>query len=888
MREATAPTPRVEDDDTPMMQQYQRIKKEHPESILFYRMGDFYEMFNEDARVASKILEIALTSRNKNKANPTAMCGIPHHSAQAYIAKLIKAGKNVAVCEQMEDPRFAKGIVKREVVRVVTPGTVLDDNMLDPKANHFLVSLFPGDNGYGLAALDLTTGLFRLTEIGGPQAELLLKDELDKLDPKEVLIPQNPLATSNPRLAWLQESAFCLRPLEDWSFSHTQAYRVLTEHFKTHSLEGFGCETWKRGVSAAGALIQYLRDTQKSALEHVTTLSTFHMDRFMHLDQATVRSLELVQSSDGTRKGTLLDLLDQSLTPMGARTIREWILKPLIVLQQIEERLDTAEEFKNNLILRNDLRTHFKEIFDLERLLGRISLSACSPRDLTALKSSLLQLPAIGALINQQKTPALSRQTETWDDLEDVYRAIHDTLADEPPFNIKDGNLIKPGCDPELDRLRSITQNGKTWIAQLEHQEKERTGIPVLKVGYNKIYGYYIEVTKKHADRVPPEFIRKQSLVNAERFISPQLKEYEEQISGAEEKILDLEQQLFQKVRTAVAKEGARIQHMARVIGRLDALLAFAETAHRNDFTRPILDDGLLLKVENGRHPVVERLNSTTRFIPNDTHLDCEDNRIQIITGPNMAGKSTYLRQVALITLMAQMGCFVPAQRAEIGIVDRIFSRVGAQDHLLKGQSTFMVEMNETANILNNATRRSLIILDEIGRGTSTFDGISIAWAIVEYLHRPETIGAKTLFATHYHELTELALVLPGVKNYCVQVKEWNDQIIFLRKIVPGGADKSYGIQVARLAGLPESVLKRAQEVLHNLETGELNEAGMPKIGQSLANGETPEPQQLPLFRETEHPVLRKLGEVSPDELSPKQAMEVLYELTRMLRGSQP
>jgi DNA mismatch repair protein MutS len=873
-------------DETPMMQQYQSIKRDYPDAILFFRMGDFYEMFNEDAKTASKILEIALTSRNKNQANPVPMCGIPHHSSNLYISKLVKQGKKIAVCEQVEDPKQAKGLVRREVVRVITPGTVLEDHLLDPKSHHYLASIYIGKDGTGLAAVDLSTGEFRVTEIKDTGSYNLLADELIKLDPREVIAPESTLNGENPPLTGFFNTSTCLNPCEDWTYSHGEAYRQLTDHFKTHSLEGFGCENLHNAISAAGALIRYLRDTQKSALQHVNTLSTFNIHSYMWLDQATVNSLELVKSSDGDRKHSLLGLLDETCTPMGARRLKEWILKPLIDRDAVEDRLNGVTVFHDNLMDRNDLRSNLGNIHDLERLLGRISLSACSPRDLTALKSSLAVLPEIKEILRRCDSKDLQRYIESWDNLESVHQQIDKMLVDDPPYNLKDGHLIKPGCHEELDRLKSISRDGNQSIAALESRERERTGIPQLKVGFNKIYGYYIEVTKKNLDRVPEDYIRKQSLVNCERFISPELKQHETEITGAEEKIQALEQELFQDLRQTVAAEGKRIQSMALLLSELDAMASLAEVAHRHQYTRPVLKEEADLKFVNGRHPLVEQIDPSNPFIPNDTHLDCDSNQIMVITGPNMAGKSTYLRQVALITLMAQIGSYVPASEAKLGMVDRIFSRVGAQDHLLKGQSTFMVEMNEAANILNNATQRSLIILDEIGRGTSTFDGISIAWSMVEYLHGSERIGAKTLFATHYHELTELEETLPGVKNFNVQVKEWNDEIIFLRKIVPGGADKSYGIQVARLAGLPEKVLKRAHEVLFNLENSEYDELGAPKIGRSEDSEPSPGPQQLGLFAPAPSPLVQKLKEIRPDELSPRQALEKWYEILEMLRES--
>ena len=865
-----------------MMQQYHRIKKQCSDAVLFFRMGDFYEMFNEDAKIASRILQIALTSRSKNKANATPMCGIPHHSANAYISKLIKAGKKVALCEQTEDPKYAKGLVQREIVRIVTPGTVLDDTLLDPKSNHFLVSIFFGKDGLGLAALDVSTGLFKVTEISGDNAEILLRDELEKLDPKEILIPDSKLGETSGIPPWSANGKTYLHACEDWTFSFSEAYRKLTAHFKTSSLEGFGCENLRHAVSAAGALIHYLQDTQKSALTHISALSTFHIHNSMLLDQATIKSLELIRSSEGNRKNSLLDLLDSTQTPLGARKINEWILKPLVDCEAIENRLAQVDVFKENPLLRNEMRNQLQSIHDLERLVGRISLSICSARDLIALKNSIETFPEILSLLNRLETA--SQYATNWDNLENIFQLIDEKIVNDPPINLKDGHLIKPGCDEHLDRLKSISRDGKTWIAALEAKEKERTGIPVLKVGFNRIYGYYIEVTKKNIDRVPEEYIRKQSLVNAERYISPELKEYEIEITGAEEKISELELVIFQKIRQDIAAEGPRIQSMARIIGEIDALFSFAEIAHRTNYCRPVIHSDSTLKLVNGRHPLVEQIDPLNQFIPNDTLLDATDNQIMIITGPNMAGKSTFLRQVALITLMAQIGSFVPADEAQIGIVDRIFSRVGAQDHLLKGQSTFMVEMNEAANILNNATARSLIILDEIGRGTSTFDGISIAWSIVEYLHalNKELGGPKTLFATHYHELTELALVLSGVKNFNVQVKEWNDEIIFLRKIVAGGADKSYGIQVARLAGLPEKVLKRAFEVLYNLEKSEFDAVGKPKISHREDVEEDDSPQQLLMFAEDHSPILKILDNIKPDDLSPRRALDLLFELKEL------
>jgi DNA mismatch repair protein MutS len=872
--------------DTPMMRQYRAIKKDHADAVLFFRMGDFYEMFNEDAKIASAILGIALTSRSKNKANAIPMCGIPHHASALYISKLIQAGKKVALCEQTEDPKSAKGLVKREVVRVITPGTLLDDNLLDPKNHHFIVSLYFDRDSIGLAALDISTGHFKTTQIIGENREALLADELEKIDPREILIPESTLNANGNRKQWLSQGDRYLHSQEDWIFSHGEAHRLLLDHFNTHSLEGFGCEDMPTSVSAAGALIKYLQETQQSALNHVNHLSTYHVHKYMLLDQTTIKSLELVVSSENSRKNSLLDLLDLTCTAMGARRMRDWVLKPLIKKDEIQARLLLVDCFKENPILRGSVREALAHLFDLERLLGRISLGSCNARDLISLKTSAQALPEILDLLRQYDKPILQCHLDGWDNLEDIYEWIDKEIVDDPPFNLKDGNLIKAGCDAELDRLKNISRQGKSYIALLETKERERTGISVLKVGFNKIYGYYIEVTKKHIHQVPEEYIRKQSLVNAERYISPELKEYETEITGAEEKIADLENQLFQQIRQRIAEQGKRIQHVAQKLSEIDTLFAFAEVAHRNNYCLPEILDNTTLVLENGRHPLVEQIDPANQFIPNDAKLDSTENQIMIITGPNMAGKSTYLRQVALISLMAQIGSFVPASRAQVGVIDRIFSRVGAQDHLLKGQSTFMVEMNETANILNNSTPRSLLILDEIGRGTSTFDGISIAWSIVEYLNNHWSDGGpKTLFATHYHELTELELVLTGVKNFNILVREWNEDIVFLRKIAPGVADKSYGIQVARLAGLPDKVLHRAREVLFNLESGELDEVGRPKISHSDQQPSSSAPQQLQMFHEPENPALRKLQELNPDDLTPRQASETLFQLKELLRN---
>ena len=869
-----------------MMQQYQSIKRSYPGAILFYRMGDFYEMFNEDAQTASRILQIALTARNKNRPNPTPMCGIPYHSANGYISKLIKAGKNVAICEQVEDAKLAKGLVKRDVVRIVTPGTFLDESNMDPKAPHNLVAVFSDRKGYGIAAIDLSTGHFKTAELTGPSAADLLIGELEKLNPMEILIPDS--GAEHEREEWLRGFENRLQKEEGWAFSFSDAHQRLTEHFGSNSLEGFGCENMHLAVGSAGALLRYLQETQKSALPHIRSLTTYSLSSDMLLDQSAIRSLELVQSSDGNRKGSLLDILDQSQTPMGARKIREWILKPLSEKDAISERHNRVENLLQNPIDREEIRKALKSIYDLERLLSRLTLASTgSPRDLISLKNSLSVLPSIFNQLQGIDCEAFDQWLEKWDNLNDLFDYIEKWIEDDPPQSLKDGHVIKAGCSEELDRLKKIKHTTRQWIIELEAREKKRTGIPILKVGYNKIYGYYIEITKKNIDRVPAEYIRKQSLVNAERYISPELKEFENEISGAEEKISELEGELFQEVKKKVLSHGTRIQNMASLIAEVDGLCCFALNASQNNYCRPQLCNDSVLRIVNGRHPLIEKIDASHLFVANDLDLDGADKQIMIITGPNMAGKSTYLRQVALIVLMAQIGSFVPADEVQMSVVDRIFSRVGAQDHLQKGQSTFMVEMNETANILNHASEKSLIILDEIGRGTSTYDGISIAWSIVEYLHRGEKkFGPKTLFATHYHELTQLSSELPGVINFNVQVKEWNDEIIFLRKIASGGADKSYGIQVARLAGLPNQVLERAREVLDNLESADFKDSDISRIGQADNNNQDASPKQMGLFSPLPNPVIERLNQLSPDELSPRQALEIIYQLVEQARES--
>ncbi len=875
------------------MKQYREIKRQHVDSILLFRMGDFYEMFDQDAVTASKILEITLTARNKSKGIETPLCGFPYHAVDGYIAKLIRRGFKVAVCEQVEDPKLAKGIVKREVIRVVTPGTVLDSNLLDAKDNNYLAALCPAKDGVGLSFLDISTGDFYLSEVHGVGNLAELDTLLSRFSPREIVMPKT-FAPDAQLTGLLRQYTQAINGYDDWTFDRETAYRTLLGHFKTASLDGFDVAGMKLGISAAGAVLRYIEDTQKTGLSNIVRIKPFRAQEYMVLDAPCQRNLELVRNMyDGSVRGTLLAVLDFTVTSMGGRKLREWLLNPQMDAAEIEHRLDAVVELKEGHQLRDTLRAALGEVYDLERLISRVSLGVANARDLLALKQSFTALPGIHALVAEAQSKLLFTLADHWDDLGDVHDLIDGAIADDPPYTLREGRLIKKGHDRELDELRSISTEGKGWIAGIEQRERERTGINSLKVSYNKVFGYYIEVTKANLASVPEDFIRKQTLTNAERFITPELKEYEEKVLGAEEKILAMEFRLFQQVREAVAAQTARIQEMARRLAVLDALDSLAEAAAKNNYARPSILDNDTLRIVEGRHPVIEQLTPEERFIPNDTLLDCEENQIIILTGPNMAGKSTYMRQVALITLMAQMGSFVPAREASIGLVDRIFTRVGASDFIARGQSTFMVEMNESANILNNATDRSLIILDEIGRGTSTFDGISIAWAVAEYIH--ESLRSRTLFATHYHELTELALTMNRVKNYTVAIKEWNDQIIFLRRVIEGGADKSYGIQVARLAGLPQKVIQRAKEVLANLEKAEFDDMGAPVAAHQeqkttsrrggAGKKDEPEEPQLGLYASEAGLLYQELRDLDLDTMTPLEAMNRLHDLKKKVDG---
>ncbi|MDY3971640.1 MAG: DNA mismatch repair protein MutS, partial [Clostridia bacterium] len=795
---------------TPMMTQYLKTKEEYPDSILFYRLGDFYEMFFDDAIKASKELEITLTGKDCGLEERAPMCGVPFHSASVYIAKLIEKGYKVAICEQVEDPKLAKGIVKREVIRVVTPGTVIDEELLDEKTNNYLAVIYSQKDIYGFAVSDISTGEIYTTEIAGADEAL---NEIARYEPKEILV--NSVAAE--KLTGQVELRFHITPDEctDEFFENTYFEEKILRQFNKKSLAEIGLADKKYAVYAVGAMIAYLEHTQKMSLTYLNTINTYEVNQYMDLDVNTRRNLEITETMrDKAKKGSLLWVLDNTQTSMGARLLKQWVEKPLINPIEINKRLYSVKELTDNVMLRDEMAAVLSGTYDISRIISRISIGTVTPRDLIALKMTLLKLPELEYTLSSVKSPMLSEMRKDFDLLEDVAGFLERAINDEPPALLRDGNVIKEGFNEEIDKLRIAMRDGKKWLAEVESEEREKTGIAKLKVGFNKVFGYYIEVTNSFKKDVPDYYIRKQTLANAERYITPKLKEIENTILGASERVLVLESHIFEQVRQTIEKEIERLKRTADIIAKTDVLLSFAQTAYKNNFTMPEISDNGKIEIIDGRHPVVEKMSRKTMFVPNDTHMNTDEDRMIIITGPNMAGKSTYMRQVALITLMAQIGSFVPASSAKIGIVDKIFTRVGASDDIASGQSTFMLEMNEVSHILKNATSKSLIILDEIGRGTSTFDGLSIAWAVVEYIHNKHKIGAKTLFATHYHELTELEEELDGVKNYRIAVKKRGDDITFLRKIVRGGADDSYGIEVAALAGVPKEVINGAKKIL--------------------------------------------------------------------------
>ena len=868
---------------TPAMRQYLDAKQQYRDAILFFRMGDFYEMFYEDALVAARALDLTLTSRSRDgQGTSIPMCGVPHHAVDTYLARLVKKGFRVAICDQVEDPKKAKGIVKREIVRVVSPGTLTDSQHLEERAPAFLLSVVRGsDPIVGVALLDLTTGEFSCAEYLGKPGLQALADEVMVLRPREIVAPADlDLA------AVLVDGAADRLPVtrvEPWTFEHESARRTLVEQFRTNGLEGFGLDQHAFAVSAAGALLHYLRDTQKADLAHVRSVSYKTSSDCLLIDAVTLKHLEVVESMDGGVDGTLLHEIDRTVTAMAGRMLRSWLLRPLVSLDRIRDRLDAVEEFAFRSTNRGKFRDLLRGVQDLERLVARAALGSAGPRDLVGLKQSIAVVPRVRLVLESCEAPLTRALLSSLDDLTDVRDDIGRCLVDEPGALVREGGYIRDGLDPELDDLRRISRSGKQVIAELEERERQRTGIASLKVRYNRVFGYYIEISKSNLHAVPPDYHRKQTIAGGERFITPALKEYEEKVLGADERILEREIELFEALRRRVAGEAARIQETARALAALDVLAGLAETAAVSNYVKPQVHDSDELAIVDGRHPVVER-RCSGGFVPNDTTLDGATSQLVILTGPNMGGKSTYLRQTALICLMAQAGSFVPATRAKAGIVDRIYARVGASDNITRGQSTFMVEMQETANILHGATSRSLVVLDEIGRGTATFDGLSIAWAVAEYLATNQRGRPKTLFATHYHELTDLADALPGVVNAHVAAREWQDDIVFLHKIVAGRSDRSYGIQVARLAGMPGTVITRARAILQSLEQDELTRGGRPSL-----SGTPAEPQQqLGLFQMVSvdpaaEQVAQKIRAIDTNNLTPMQALTLLAEMKKDL-----
>ena len=896
----TAPMTTPERTPSPAMQRYLEVKAQHPQAILLFRMGDFYELFYEDAVIASKAVGLTLTSRDKGSPNPIPMAGFPYHQLDGYLQKLVRAGFRAAICEQMEDPKLAKGLVKRDVTRVVTPGTLTEDSLLDPRESNFLACVFPTKEACGLAWLEVSTGRFFTTDL----SEEAVLDEIARIHPAECLVPEQ--AKQSAVVQELTRTAgLFLSERPAWSFAADQCLRLLLEQFQTKTLSGFDIDEQTPGVVAAGALLDYVRETQKSSLGHITRLEPYRRGTSLLIDEATRRSLELTQTlRNGTRDGSLLSVIDETVTPMGARLLAEWLSNPLTEPSKIERRLDAVQELHDDSMFCRDLRDQLREGYDLQRLTARVATGRCSPRDLSCLARTLALLPKLKAKLSGRKAALLADLEGRLDLCPEIRSDIEAALVDEPPLLTTDGGMIRDGYHAQLDEWRDLARGGKDWIAKYQAEEIERTGIPNLKVGFNRVFGYYLECTAAQAEKVPVDYIRKQTLKNYERFITPQLKEYEDKVLRAEGQAVQLEQELFTALRERIAAQSARLRENAEVLAEIDVLTGLATLAISAGYCRPEITLDPLLDIREGRHPVLDRLKPSGEFVPNDVRIgasavvadaasvgsDASSIRheerssasglIQLITGPNMAGKSTYIRQAALLTIMAQMGSFVPAKSARIGIADRIFARVGASDELGKGQSTFMVEMTETARILNAATKQSLVILDEIGRGTSTYDGISLAWSITEYLH--DVIGCRTLFATHYHELTQLAETLKQCVNWNVAVKEQADDVIFLHKIVPGSADKSYGIHVAQLAGVPRTVLDRAKVILQTLESDHLDDTGKTKVPERPTKQKRE--QQRTLFAPEEHPVMDELRHLDVNNLTPLAALQELNRLKERLK----
>jgi len=875
---------------TPLMRQYRKIKAQYPDAIVLFRMGDFYETFEEDAKITAKVLGIALTKRANGAAADVPLAGFPHHALDTYLPKLVKAGYKVAICEQLEDPKLAKGIVKRDVIEIVTPGVAVSDKLLDNRANNFVCALFFKGDKVGVAFADVSTGEFYATEVKIDE----LSNLLDTITPSEILYSKSHKDIIEQVFGEIQ-----VRPaftkLEDWVFKYDYAFEILTGHFQTQSLKGFGIDDLEIGIISAGAVLHYLQDTQRTKLVHIKRISRFDVSDYMILDPATKRNLEIAVSYLGeTTYGTLFSVIDRTQTPMGARLLKRWVLRPLKKLEPIQKRLEAVKELYENSKLRKELKEILAEIGDIERLISRIAIRAhlpgttgrANPRDMISLKESLKKIPKIRSLLAEVKSETLQKIYKLLNPLENIVALIESAIVDDPPATVADGGVIRDGYNPELDELRYISRSSKEFIASLQQKERERTGIPSLKIDYNSVFGYYIEITKAHLDKVPQDYIRKQTLVNAERFITPELKEYEEKIFTAEEKMAALETELFNQLREKISEYTESIQKNAQLIAMLDCFVSLSEVAVENNYTCPIVDESDVIEIKEGRHPVVEKiLPPGEKFVPNDVRLDNSENQILIITGPNMSGKSVFLRQVGLIVLLAQIGSFVPASYARIGIVDRIFTRVGASDNIAGGESTFLVEMHEMANILNNATPHSLILLDEVGRGTSTFDGISIAWAITEYLHENPRVRAKTIFATHYHELNELAELYPRIKNFKADVREVGDKVIFLHKIVPGYADHSYGIEVAKMAGLPKEVTDRAKEILANLEQKELTPQG--KVKKKISKEALMQKFQISLFELNDDRLRQEILNLDIDNMTPLQALLKLQELRGKIRSGE-
>ena len=874
---------------TPMMQHYIDTKNEYKDCIIFYRLGDFYEMFYEDAKVVSRELEIALTAKACGLEEKAPMCGVPYHSAEGYLTKLVKKGYKVAICEQVEDPKEAKGMVKREVVRIVTPGTNIDSNSLDETKNNYIMSIVNMDNQFGLSACDVTTGDFFVTEVDEKRS---LIDEINRFSPSELVCNEAFLLCNDEIENIKYNFNTSVSALNNHYYEEHSSTEVLKEHFNVENIGALGLKDFEVGSVSAGGLLSYLIETQKSSLKQLNSIKTYVCGNYMLLDASTRRNLELSETlRDKEKKGSLLWVLDKTRTAMGARTLRQMVEQPLVNPRDINNRLDVIEELCNDVYNREEIREYLGAVYDLERLITRVSYETANPRDLIALKNTIGTIPHIKSLIKDYKSELFVTMNKEIDELRDIYTLIDETIdEDEPPISIKDGGIIKSGYNKDVDRFRVAKKEGKQWIAALQEKEREKTGIKNLKIKNNNVFGYFIDVTNSYLDMVPDYYIRKQTLTNSERFFTTELKDMENTIINSHDKLVSLEHEIYKNVINTINNNIVRIQNSAKILAYIDVFTSLSDISEKNHYVRPNLNSKGIIEIKAGRHPVVEKMMKDSIFVDNDTYLDLKNNRVSIITGPNMAGKSTYMRQVALITLMAQIGCFVPADYASISIVDRIFTRVGASDDLASGQSTFMVEMNEVANILRNATSSSLLILDEIGRGTSTFDGLSIAWAVVEHIANPKLIGAKTLFATHYHELTELEGKINGVNNYCIAVKENGDDIVFIRKIVPGGADKSYGIQVAKLAGVPESVINRAKEIIN-----ELIENDIADIAKSITvKTKAPKAQklddvdmsQMSLFDTIkDEDIIRELREVDVNNLTPVEAMNKLNELSNKVRN---